>query len=791
MVYSCDCPACCPDLSPDAKQRRILWLSCCYVKAMSLFSGVGGFELGFERAGIETVLQAEQDPWCLKVLRRHYPTTVRINDVHKVSLARAHNAARRWSARRGHDWNHEQDEPESAEANRADAQREWSGVRGEDGTDGGEWDRGVGGDGAHARWDGRGSCIDLVYGGFPCQDLSVAGKRAGLGGERSGLWFEFHRVLRELRPRWAVIENVPGLLSSEQGRDFAVILDGLEELGFDVAWAVLDAQHFGVPQRRRRVFIVAGPSRRACEQVLSLCESCGGNPAAGGTPGQSAPEGTRDGSTCPISNCGRRVEKRGWCNTHYQRWRTHGDVNESQPVGFKGAEEATRFWAKVDKSGDCWLWSGALNDRGYGIFAVGTPPKDAIRAHRWAFENTVGVIPDGLQLDHLCRVRHCVRPDHLEPVTTQENTRRGIESRSIANPLGAHHHRQDLDNETYVLASAVSASAGHHGHSSPRGDGPDNLVVAGTLQAEMYHHGSYPNQTMNSDNAHVLPTPAGVRRLTPLECERLMGWPERQENITIEVCGEPLKSHAPAGARSPKLHGRAGSAASSGPPERASSAEPSSIASSQTTGRPAEVHAVWSCEDGTIALTTRPGESPLLVSSAEVRSQFARLGLNVDSAHLAAAMISTLARTILGGRAALPTNVEPSSVRWNGEPCVRLSGGEIEERASGAASTISAAIEAMKRTTSAVGPSSPLFASMLETLSYCAVAVICGLTPERTPSTSSFALRLSLSSGHTRFTADGTEIADGNRYRMAGNGVVAPVAEWLGRRLVEVDSWGR
>ena len=93
-------------------------------------------------------------------------------------------------------------------------------------------------------------------------------------------------MLRELRPRWAVIENVPGLLSSNGGRDFGVILDGLDELGFDVAWTVLDAQHFGVPQRRRRVFIVAGPSRRSVEQVLSLCEGCGGNPETGQEAGE-------------------------------------------------------------------------------------------------------------------------------------------------------------------------------------------------------------------------------------------------------------------------------------------------------------------------------------------------------------------------------------------------------------------------------------------------------------------------------------------------------------------------
>lgn len=311
------------------------------MRAISLFSGVGGLDMGFERAGIETMLQAERDPWCLEVLARHWPETERVTDVRDV----------------------------------------------------------------------QGGGVDLIYGGFPCQDVSVAGKRAGLGGERSGLWFEFERVLRELRPRWAVIENVPGLLSSNQGRDFAVILDGLDELGFDVAWAVLDAQHFGVPQRRRRVFIVAGATGRSVEQVLSLCEGCGGNPETSATP-REAVAGTLGGG----------AGERGW-----------------------------------------------------------SPDTDSMP----------------------------------------------------------------------FIASAISASAGHHGHSSPRGDGSDNLiapklayalaarnakgvsllesqdtfVVHPTLDADAGHHLWQHHQGAEAlEPMHR--AGGGVRRLTPMECERLMGWPD-------------------------------------------------------------------------------------------------------------------------------------------------------------------------------------------------------------------------------------------------------------------------
>lgn len=108
---------------------------------------------------------------------------------------------------------------------------------------------------------------DLICGGFPCQDLSVAGKRAGLAGSRSGLWFEFKRCVADLLPQIVLIENVPGLLSSGRGRDFGIVVKGLADLGYGVGWRVLDAQWFGLAQRRKRVFVVGclGNVRRAAE----------------------------------------------------------------------------------------------------------------------------------------------------------------------------------------------------------------------------------------------------------------------------------------------------------------------------------------------------------------------------------------------------------------------------------------------------------------------------------------------------------------------------------------------
>jgi len=120
----------------------------------SLFSGIGGLELGLERAGMAIAWQVEIEPYALRVLEKHWPAAHRWEDV------------RTFPPQDGRDW----------------------------------------------------SC-DVIAGGFPCQDVSLAGKRAGLAGERSGLWAQFARVIRELGPRWVLAENVPGLLSADAPGD--------------------------------------------------------------------------------------------------------------------------------------------------------------------------------------------------------------------------------------------------------------------------------------------------------------------------------------------------------------------------------------------------------------------------------------------------------------------------------------------------------------------------------------------------------------------------------------------
>lgn len=151
---------------------------------------------------------------------------------------------------------------------------------------------------------------------------------------------------------------------------------------------------------------------------------------------------------CAVDECDRPSHARGWCTKHYQRWQRHGDPTHVDLVQLPGSPE-DRFWPRVDKQDDgCWLWTATLDSDGYGsLWVQGT----MVSTHRFAYELLVGPIPDGLTLDHLCRVRRCVNPDHLEPVTHRENTLRG-ESFAAANaaktrcPRG---HPYD-DENTYV-----------------------------------------------------------------------------------------------------------------------------------------------------------------------------------------------------------------------------------------------------------------------------------------------------------------------------------------------------
>lgn len=181
----------------------------CAMRVGSLFAGIGGFDLGFERAGFETVWQVEIDEFCRRVLEQHFPKATRyadINDCCGCPIRISHTDNR------------------CVECGRAN----------------------------FLPW------VDVITGGFPCQDISFCGQGAGIEGQRSGLWREMHRIICEVRPHYVVVENVAALLKRGIGR----VLGDLAASGYDAEWDCFPASAFGFYHERDRVVIVAHSAER-------------------------------------------------------------------------------------------------------------------------------------------------------------------------------------------------------------------------------------------------------------------------------------------------------------------------------------------------------------------------------------------------------------------------------------------------------------------------------------------------------------------------------------------------
>lgn len=272
--------------------------------------------------------------------------------------------------------------------------------------------------------------VDLVCGGFPCTDVSVAGRRAGLAGERSGLWWEFHRIIAELAPRWIVIENVPGLLSSGSRRDMGIIIGALGKLRYMGAYRVLDAQYFGVAQRRRRVFIIGHLGDGRAAEVLFERAGSTWNPAP------SKEEGQNNAATLT------RGSARG-----------------------RGVNEPGRR-------------------REDGVNLVGTTAIDVRNLREQ---------PDGISGTLQAKKTGGYSLNYQNPIVTP-----------VARPLvssGTNHY--DTSQQTYVAFANVS-------------DGSSARNAVDLAPPLTNRHGD-PGSV-----AGVL----GVRRLTPIECERLQGFPD-------------------------------------------------------------------------------------------------------------------------------------------------------------------------------------------------------------------------------------------------------------------------
>lgn len=250
----------------------------------SLFSGIGGLELGLERAipNASTAWQVEADEYARTILAKHWPNARRYNDVREVG---AHNLGR----------------------------------------------------------------VDIICGGFPCQDISAAGKREGITGSRSGLWTEYARIIREIRPRFVVVENVAAL----RIRGMGTVLGDLAACGYDAVWDCVPAAAVGAPHRRDRLFIVA----------WSQLDGAMANPDSGQRPHNQLQARRNVAGICGSA----MADANG---TRLQRQRQPGEVGQAR------AQEASRLFRRSIESAGPWKPEPQL-----GRVANGIPNRvDRLRA---------------------------------------------------------------------------------------------------------------------------------------------------------------------------------------------------------------------------------------------------------------------------------------------------------------------------------------------------------------------------------------------------------------------------
>jgi DNA (cytosine-5)-methyltransferase 1 len=438
---------------------------------LSLFSGVGGFDMGLERAGFETVYQCEIDKHARSVLDRHWPDVPKWGDITTLT---ADEILRHTSH------------------------------------------------------------IDVVAWGSPCQDLSVAGKRAGLDGDRSSLFHEGVRLITELRkatnneyPRFSIWENVAGALSSNSGRDFHTVIDQMAEAGAHLQeYALLDSQYFGIPQRRRRVFLLSvfhsDIADRCADPILPVSESMRRDSAKGKSQGQATTRETAE-STGIDSDWDIEQPIVGSLQAHLSQGASADDAAHGLLIPTHSSQVYTKAKRASSVDDDETWVAGAvhptLNAFDIGdVRTVAAVVSEPILSFDTQFGSNANVFTDQSPTLKASQQSPSVL---IQNVTTSDAV--------SDDPIFFQAHQSG---ETRVQSDVMHTLAGYMGtggNNTPmvaysiREDAKANnfsateITSARALQAHQPSVQSHHAQTFIASDAVV-------RRLLPIECERLMGW---------------------------------------------------------------------------------------------------------------------------------------------------------------------------------------------------------------------------------------------------------------------------
>jgi DNA (cytosine-5)-methyltransferase 1 len=590
--------------------------------------------------------------------------------------------------------------------------------------------------------------IDVLVGGTPCQSFSVAGRRLGMDDPRGNLALEFLALARRLRPRWLVFENVPGLLSSDEGRDFGAFLGLMGECGYGFAYRVLDAQFVrvechprAVPQRRRRLFVVGylGDWRPAAAVLLEP-EGMRGDPAPRRKEGKGITDGavsralvgSRDdqgankGASLITSGLDEGHVARVLCRTAAGRYDPNGETFVTHSLradGFDASEDGT----------------------GRGIPLVADPittNEQKTYTHEGSTFRLRNVV--GLAQNQRGELR-------TSDVSSQLTTGGGKPGEGY--PCVAFQSSQSgmREVEAHATLDANNGSRRHNGimYQSAGGVVSEQGDICPTLDSARESRG--PNQQRS------LGTAAAVRRLTPRECERLQGFPEIRKSLRVQIC-EDVKIEA---AKSAALN-------------------------SQAQNHEASEHAHWHVQidlERTAVEISKAGRCLWSASDAARRSSSPLHMPLADFVLLVATMTTTPESAVRNGREASPQSIKPSSAHRSGSASVRLYGCEINALAADAVAFTSALNQCSRFTTSLFGHGPPISAAILQTLSCCAVAAIASFIPSETMRGSSYAVTFETTHGYTLVRYRGKPAADGPRYKALGNSMAVNCMRWIGERI--------
>jgi DNA (cytosine-5)-methyltransferase 1 len=564
--------------------------------------------------------------------------------------------------------------------------------------------------------------VDLITGGSPCQDLSVAGKQAGLSGARSGLFFDYIRAIKDAQPSYFIWENVRGALSSNGGWDFARVQIEMAQVGYSVQWVVYNAKDFGVPQNRERIFAI----------------------------------GTRNGCRREILPEPRKSEQA---------------INKIVNTGHDGTNVFSTDGIAVTQKA-----LGGGQGAKTGLYAIDLSTKEvkttenvrAIQARYHKGYSSRGAETSGVLVREATKTGYALanEGDSINYSVPTSKTRRGRVGKGVAQTIDTGVQQGVLVYDDY--------------NSKVRDDGNIGSITT-NIGNQAPRNGTKLIENMR------------IRRLTPTECERLMGLQDGEKCGIIRVWQNQVNSSQTSkiSASAEESNGKkvtlVGNVEKIGSEENALSVDKALLSRNQNTKKLVVLNVQVNSEKNSIKiwLNNKKEESLLNANGVEKRKGFPSQSQIADFVRAIAGLNTILWKEIHSGKVGLQVKGQPLIHQENGVPVLNIFGRGIMPPAKDAEKDITTLNQHLKSIIS-LDSKTKNYGQSIQTLFSCAIPVITGFIPTKIGTENISEIRLSVFSGWTSkgiIDNKEVEISDTQRYKMCGNGVVVNVVDFIYSRL--------